>query len=309
MAIGSREKKIIQASKVAIAGNAFLSALKITVGVLSGSMAVVADGVDSASDILTSLITYYTAHIVAKPPDKRYPYGYAKADTIAAKVLAFIIFFAGAQLALSSINRLLYPVEEIMPDKMAIWVILVSIVGKYLLAFYLKKTGKSVNSAMLSANARNMLNDVVISFSVLFGLVLTFVFELPVIDKITALAVSVYIMIIAFRIFMQTNREMMDGIEDDEIYKKIISAVNHIEGASNPHRIRVRKLAHFYLIALDVEIDGALSLDEAHNIGIKVEEEIKRTVPNTYDILLHVEPRGNVEPDEVFGVSEEDVLP
>lgn len=308
MAIGSREKKIIRASKVAIAGNALLSALKITVGIISGSMAVVADGVDSASDILTSLITYYTAHIVAKPPDKRYPYGYAKADTIATKVLAFIIFFAGAQLALSSTDRLLNQVDEIMPDKMAIWVILISIVGKYLLAFYLKKTGKSVNSAMLIANARNMLNDVVISFSVLLGLVLTFVFELPIIDKISALAVSIYIMIIAFRIFMQTNREMMDGIENDEIYKKIILAVNKIDGASNPHRIRVRKLAHYYLIALDVEVDGALSLDKAHGIGKCVEEEIKQTIPNIYDILLHVEPKGNVEPDEVFGVSEEDIL-
>jgi cation diffusion facilitator family transporter len=309
MAIGSREKKIIQASKVAIVGNALLSVLKITVGIFSGSMAVVADGVDSASDILTSLITYYTAHIVAKPPDKRYPYGYAKADTIAAKVLAFIIFFAGAQLALSSIDRLLYPAKEVMPDTIAIWVILVSIVGKYLLAFYLRKTGKTVDSTMLIVNARNMLNDVVISFSVLLGLVLTFIFEMPVIDKITALIVSIYIIVVAFRIFMQTNREMMDGIDDDEIYKKIIDAVNLVDGASNPHRIRVRKLAHYYLIALDVEVDGALSLNDAHKIGIVIEEEIKKNIPNIYDILLHVEPKGNIEPNEVFGVSEEDVLP
>lgn len=307
MQIGSREKKIIQASKVAIAGNAILSVLKITVGILSNSMAVVADGVDSASDIITSLITYYTAHIIARPPDKRYPYGYAKADTIAAKALAFIIFFAGAQLALSSFDRLLYPVEEVMPSKMAIWVILLSIIGKYFLAFYLRKTGKSVDSAMLKANARNMLNDVVISFSVLAGLVLTFIFEMPVIDKLTALAVSIYLMIIAFRIFMQTNREMMDGIDDEAIYKKVIDAVNLVDGASNPHRIRIRKLSHYYLIALDIEVDGKLILEKAHDIGVEVEQEIKRNIPNVYDILLHVEPKGNIEPDEVFGVSEENV--
>lgn len=307
MAIGSREKKIINASKISIAGNAVLSVLKISVGLFSGSMAVVADGVDSASDILTSLITYYTAHIVAKPPDKKYPYGYAKADTIATKALAFIIFFAGAQLAFSSISRLLFPVEEVMPQKIAVIVIILSIIVKYMLAFYLKKTGKEVDSAMLSANARNMFNDVVISFSVLVGLILTFIFEMPIIDKITALVVSVYIMVIAFRIFMETNREMMDGIEDEAIYKDIIDAVKSVDGASNPHRIRVRKLAHYYLIALDIEVDGKLLVDDAHTIGMEVEKSLKMIIPNIYDILIHVEPKGNVEPDEVFGVSEDNI--
>lgn len=307
MSIGSRERKIINASKVSIVGNAILSALKITVGLFAGSLAVVADGIDSASDIITSLITLFTAHIVARPPDKKYPYGYAKADTIATKVLAFIIFFAGAQLALSSSGRLLYPVQEIMPNPIAIWVVVLSMVVKYLLAIYLKKTGKLVDSAMLIANSRNMLNDVIISVSVLVGLVLTFVFELPVIDKITALLVSIYIMIVAFRIFMQTNREMMDGIDDEGIYKQIIDSVNSIEGASNPHRIRVRKLAHYYLIALDVEVDGNLLVNEAHQVGMNVEQELKKNIPNIYDILVHFEPKGNIEPEEVFGISEKNL--
>jgi len=307
MSIGLRERKIINASKISIVGNAVLSALKISVGLFAGSMAVVADGIDSASDILGSLITLFTAHIVGRPPDKKYPYGYAKADTIATKTLAFIIFFAGAQLALSSSNRLLFPVEGVMPDPIAIWVVVLSMVVKYFLAIYLKKTGKSVDSAMLIANSQNMLNDVVISVSVLIGLVLTFIFEMPVIDKITALVVSIYIMVVAFRIFMQTNREMMDGIEDEGIYKQIIDSVKSVKGASNPHRIRVRKLAHYYIIALDIEVDGKLLVDEAHDLGIQVEQAMKNNIPNIYDILVHFEPKGNIEPDEVFGISEKDL--
>ena len=307
MSLGEREQEIIRVSRVAIAGNALLSALKITAGLLAGSLAVVADGVDSASDILTSLITLFTAHIVGRPPDKKYPYGYAKADTVATKALAFIIFFAGAQLALNSADRLIFPREEVMPQQLAVWAVVLSIVVKYLLAFYLRKTGKKVNSAMLIANARNMFNDVVISFSVLTGLILTFIFHMPMIDKLAALAVSVYIMIVAFRIFMQTNREMMDGIDDEGIYAKIIESVNAVKGASNPHRIRVRKLAHYYLIALDIEVDGKLILEDAHEIGMAVEESLKESIPNIYDILVHVEPRGNVEPDEVYGVSEDNI--
>ena len=101
----ARHKQIIRASWVSIAGNALLSVLKITVGMIAGSMAVVADGVDSASDILTSIITLITAHIMSRPPDIRYPYGYERADTIASKALSFVIFFAGAQLAISTISR------------------------------------------------------------------------------------------------------------------------------------------------------------------------------------------------------------
>ncbi len=307
MAIGKREKKIIRASQVSIAGNATLSLLKIVVGLIAGSLAVVADGVDSASDIITSLITLYTAYIIGRPPDPKFPYGYNKADTIATKVLAFIIFFAGAQLAIISFRKLLYPVDEIMPSMFAIYIIIVSVFGKLMLSVYLRKVGKSVDSAMLIANARNMQNDVVISISVLVGLVFTFIFNLPVIDTITALLVSIYIMVVAFRIFMQTNLEMMDGVEDSEIYKKIIHVVNHVDGASNPHRIRVRKMAHLYLIALDIEIDGQLPLTDAHQIAIKVEESLKAEIPNVYDVLIHTEPTGNIEPNEVFGVSEKDL--
>ncbi len=307
MAIGPRERKIINASLIAIIGNAILSILKITVGLISGSLAVVADGIDSASDIITSFITYYTAHIIARPPDKKYPYGYARADTLATKILAFIIFFAGAQLAISSVNRLIDPVEARIPDVIAVYVVILSMVVKYALAYYLRKTGKSVNSAMLIANGTNMLNDVVISFSVLLGLVLTFIFKLPVIDKITALVVSIYIMYVAFRIFVQTTREMLDGVEDEAIYRKIIDSANSVDGAFNPHRIRVRKLSHFIIIAMDIEVDGKQPLDDAHKIAVHVEEKIKLAIPNVYDILVHVEPRGNLEPDEAFGVSEKNI--
>ena len=307
MAIGVRERKIIKASWIAVIGNAVLSVLKIIVGIMAGSLAVVADGIDSASDVLTSLITLFTAHIIGRPPDLKYPYGYNKADTIATKLLAFIIFFAGAQLAISTSHRLIYPTVSEIPDTIAIYVILLSIIGKYALAFYLKKTGKSIDSQMLIANARNMQNDVVISISVLIGLVFTFIFKLPIIDLITAFLVSIYIMFVAFRIFMQSNKDLMDGIDDPNIYQKIITAVKSIDGVTNPHRIRVRKMAHQYIVALDVEIDGSMSLLEAHELSSRVEIEIKKVLPNTYDVLVHPEPIGNIEPDEVYGVSEDEL--
>ena len=128
---------------------------------------------------------------------------------------------------------------------------------------------------------------------------------MPIIDVITALMVSVYIMFVAFRIFMQTNRDLMDGVDDEEIYKKIINQVKSVKGATNPHRIRVRKMAHLYIIALDIEVDGMIPLKEAHDLSVLVEKNIKQNIKNVYDVLVHVEPFGNKETDEVYGVSED----
>jgi cation diffusion facilitator family transporter len=306
MAIDKRGKIILKASWIAIVGNAILSVLKIVIGIVSGSIALVADGIDSASDIVTSLITLITAHIISRPPDPNYAYGYGKADTVATKALSFIIFFAGAQLALSTIDKLLNPIERELPGTIAIYIVIISIAGKFALAWYLQKTGKKIDSSMLIANARNMQNDVIISISVLVGLVLTFYFNLPIIDVATALFVSFYIMFIAFKIFMETNRDLMDGINDTGIYKKIIKLTNSVDGASNPHRIRVRKMANLFIIALDLEIEGNLSLTEAHEISNRVEQLIKEKIPNVYDILIHIDPKG-IKEEEPYGVSEKNL--
>jgi cation diffusion facilitator family transporter len=303
----NRERIIIKASRIAIWGNAVLAVAKIAIGLIAGSMAVVADGIDSGSDILTSVITLITAHIVANPPDPKYPYGYKKADTVATKLLAFIIFFAGAQLAISTAGSLIHPEEREIPGLISVYVIVVSIIIKQLLASYLKKTGKQVESAMLIANSKNMQSDVIISGSVLTGLAATFIFKLPVLDIITAFLVSLWIMFVAFKIFMETNRELMDGIEDTEIYRTIIDTVKKVEGAKNPHRIRVRKIANLCEVTLDVEVDGNLTLNEAHEITSSIESELKRKIPRIYDVMIHTEPIGNVEPDEVYGVSEKEI--
>ncbi|MDG1135671.1 MAG: cation diffusion facilitator family transporter [Bacteroidales bacterium] len=305
MANLSRKEKIIKASWIAIIANSMLSILKITVGIVSGSFAVIADGIDSAGDILTSLITLFTAHIINKPPDIKYPYGYNKADTIATKLLAFIIFFAGAQLAISSFDRLFSPHPNIIPNTIAIYVIVVSIIGKYGLSIYLLKTGKKIDSQMLLANGKNMFNDVIISFSVLTGLAFTFIFKMPILDLITACIVSFYIMFVAFRIFLQSNRDLMDGVDNEDIYRKIIAAAKSVDGVYRPHRIRARKMAHLYIIALDVEIDGIKSLDNAHKLCHEVENKIKIALPNTYDVLVHPEPIGTHDPKEAYGISEE----
>ncbi|OFX88232.1 MAG: cation transporter [Bacteroidetes bacterium GWF2_33_16] len=299
-----RNKKIRTASWVGIIGNTILAVAKIVIGFISGSLAVIGDGIDTATDILTYFITLIAAKIMNKPPNYRYPYGYSRAEAVATKALSFVIFFAGAQLFFTTVIRLIKNESHEIPTMLAIYVTVFSIFSKSAIAFYQFRVGKLIQSNMIIANAKNMRNDILISSSVLTGLIFTHVFKLPVLDLITALAVSIWIMKVAFGIFMETSRELMDGIDDESIYYKIFDAVEEVDGATNPHKVRIRRHSNMFTIALDVEVDGSKTIFEGHLIAKKVENNIKDRIENIYDVMVHTEPTGNIE-KEKFGLSRE----
>ena len=303
----TREQKIIRASWWAITGNAFLAFLKLLAGFISGSYAVIADGIDSLSDIVSSVVVLIAARVIAKPPNVKFPYGYKKADTVATKVLSFMIFFAGAQLAYSTIRILISGSTMETPGRLAIWVTLISILGKFFLTVLLFRTGRKVESTMLTANARNMRNDILLSLSVLASLLFTLILEEPLIDRVIAIAISIFIMYSGFRIFMKSNIDLMDGIDNMEVYDKLFESVHSVEGAHNPHRVRARKIGHYYMINLDIEVDPDLPVREAHDIAKNVENSIKSNLRNIYDVMVHVEPLGNLEEDEKYGITETEI--
>mgnify|MGYP006302136521 FL=1 len=124
------------------------------------------------------------------------------------------------------------------------------------------------------------------------------------VDLITALAVSLWIMKDAFKIFMESSVELMDGVQDSTVYFKIFDAVEQVEGAHHPHRVRLRTHADQYVIALDIEVDPELKISEAHKIARQVEQNIRQQVGNIFDVMVHTEPLGNEEKEQ-FGLSRE----
>jgi len=301
----TREQKIIRASWWAILGNGLLAFLKLAAGFISGSYVVIADGIDSVSDIASSLVVLLAARIISKPPNVKFPYGYKKADTVATKVLSFVIFFAGAQLAYSTVRILINATGIALPGMLAIWVTVISMLGKAFLSFLLFRTGRKVESSMLIANARNMRNDILLSLSALISLLFTLVLKEPLIDRIIALLISVFIMYEGFRIFMKSNVDLMDGIDNTDVYSRLFESIRSVEGAHHPHRVRARKIGHYYMVNLDIEVDPDLSVKKAHEIARNVEISIRSNIRNIYDVMVHVEPLGNAEEEE-YGISEKE---
>ena len=298
----SREKILIRTSWISTIGNAVLSVSKIIVGLLAGSLAVLGDGIDSATDVIISVVMIFTARIMSRPPSKKYVFGYEKAESIATKILSLVIFYAGMQMLLSSVESIFSDEAKEIPSAIAIYVTVFSIAGKLLLALYQYKQGKKINSSMLMANAINMRNDVIISSGVLLGLIFTFIFKLPILDSITGLIISLFIIKSSVGIFMDSNVELMDGVKDVNIYNKIFEAVEKVPGAGNPHRVRSRMIGTLYNITLDIEVDPQMTLMQAHEIADAVEKSIENSIDNVYDILVHVEPAGKCQTDEKFGI-------
>lgn len=301
----SRERILIRTSWISTIGNAILSVSKIIVGLCAGSLAVLGDGIDSATDVVISVVMIFTARIMNRPPSKQYVFGYEKAESIATKILSLVIFYAGMQMLISSVVSIFSNETKELPSSVAIYVTVFSIIGKLLLALYQYKQGKKISSSMLTANAVNMRNDVIISCGVLLGLIFTFIFKLPVLDSITGLIISLFIIKSSIGIFIDSNVELMDGVKDVHVYNEIFEAVEKVPGAGNPHRVRSRMIGNLYMITLDIEVDPQMTITQAHKIADSVEKSIKASIDNVYDILVHVEPAGECQTDEKFGVDKE----
>ena len=306
MTINNKTKYIRIAAITAIAGNAALAILKIAIGTIAGSAALVGDGIDSSADVLVGIITLVIVNIISKPADAEHPWGHGRAETVSTILLSFIIFFAGAQLIVSSMSTLISGEQQFAPSTLAVIVTLISIAGKILLAWSQYWLGKRADSAVVKANAKNMASDVLISLGVLAGLVISALTGSAYADTIISVLIGAWIIKTSIGIFREANLELMDGNNDMEPYRVIARAVNSVEGASNPHRARMRHIAGLWDIDFDIDVDPERTVLEAHGIASQVEDEIKRNLENVYDIMIHIEPCGD-NAVEVFGLSESEM--
>lgn len=300
-----RTTTIRKAGWIALFGNAILAVAKIVAGTLSNSLSVVSDGIDSSTDVLIAAMTLVAASISAKPGDREHPYGHGRIETVASAVISFIVFFAGGQVLITAVKDLLAGNSGSMPSTLAVVITGLSVLGKLALAWSQFHYGKISGSAMLVANGKNMRGDVVTSLAVLFGLGLAYLTGFTAFDKIFAILVSLWILKNAVDIFLEANLELMDGMNDHGHYSDVFHAVSHIQLAANPHRVRIRHLGATLVVDLDIEVDPDTSVRAAHKVAIQVENSIKEHIPEVYDVIVHIEPRGNIE-HEKFGLTSSD---
>ncbi len=280
-----------RAARLLLATVLGLFAFKVIVGVVTSSISIWAQAVDSSLDIFAVVITFLTVGYSAKPADREHPFGHGKAEAIAAGVQAVLLLGASAAIAYAAIQRIInHTTVEYAPAGVA--VMLVSMITSIILSRHLFKVARATGSTALEANANNIRSDVYSTGGVLIGLAIVSIWEnLTIIDPILALIVVLLILRATYRVGWMAFHELVDVKLPEDEEKKIRQAITEHFGGEvvSFHRLRTRKAGSQRYIDLHLVMPKQVSIEEAHVMCDHLEKDMRTRLHRT-DVTIHVEP-------------------
>lgn len=290
----ARFKKAEFAAWVGIIGNLLLAVLKIVVGTIGNSRALVADAVHSASDVVGSLAVLIGLRAAKLPPDDDHPYGHGKAESIAAIIVAVILFIVGVQIGYGSFKALFEPV--ITPSVLAVYAAIFSIVTKEAMFQYKYRLGKKLNSVALITNAWEHRSDVFSSFAALVGIggaVLGGYLAIPwmvYLDPVAGIIVSFLIMIIAWRLGNESIHNTLDHVLHEEDALELKKTAEEVEGVIKVDTLYAREHGHYVIVDIKIAVDPHITVEEGHTIGKEVKEKLIKEHDHVQNVLIHINP-------------------
>lgn len=278
------------AAKLSIIIVIVLIGLKVAVGVITGSLSVLAQAVDSFLDLFAISVTFLAIRIAAKPADEEHPFGHGKAENVAAIIQAILIFIAGGSIIYSAVRRIQTDAVLEMTEA-GIVVMAVSIIASIFLSRYLLRVAKKEDSMALEANAHNIAADVYSAAAVFVGLIAVRLTGLGIIDSILAGLVAIFILKVAFDVLRHSFGGLVDTklpVDEEQSIREAIT--EHFGGeVVNFHKLRTRKAGRQRYIDLHLVMPKHVSIEEAHNMCNHLEIDIKVRLVHT-DVTIHVEP-------------------
>ncbi len=277
------------AAKLSLVVVTGLVVLKVVVGVITGSISVLAQAIDSSLDLFAIAITLSAIIIANRPADEEHPFGHGKVENIAAIVQAILIFTAGGLIVYSAVHRIIMG-TTIELTEAGIGVMLVSIIASIFLSRHLLKVSQTTDSIALQANAHNIAADVYSAAAVLAGLIAVRFTGLSIIDPIVALLVALLILKVAYDVLRKSFGGLMDvklpEAEEGEIMSCIMEHGGQLVGF---HELRTRKAGSWHYIDLHLVMPKNASVEEAHRMCDHLEQDIENRLPHS-SVTIHVEP-------------------
>ena len=277
------------AAGLSVASNSLLILLKTVAGILTGSIAILAEAIHSLLDLAAAIIALLSVRVSDKPADKTHPFGHGKIENLSGVVEGGLIFVAAGIIIYEAIQRLTTGARVELLE-IGIVVMAVSIGINVIVSRHLLKVSRSTDSIALEADARHLTTDVLTSLGVLLGLVLVRVTGLNFLDPIVALIVAVLIIKAAFEVTRKSYLGLMDtklpSAEEEEI---ISSIMKHTGEIVSVHQLRTRKSGSQRHIDLHLVMPKYTSVEEAHRMCDHLERHIKDKLSNA-NITIHVEP-------------------
>lgn len=289
----SSNAEIMGVTYLGIVVNVFLSIFKVVVGITSGSIALIADGIHSVSDMATDVAVLLGAHFGAKEADPEHPFGHGRLETFAAGVVAIVLIsLGGAMIYRASVDIVRMNLGTMQPavlTSMAFVVVVLSIVLKEALYQITRKVAVRSHSSALYANAWHHRSDAASSVAVLVGFIaMKFGYDHG--DQIAAIAVGLMIIFVGVKVVGGCLHEFAERAVDDETVKQIEKVISSETRIRNWHKLRTRSAGREIFLDLHILVDPELNVTEAHQISESLEQSMHAEIPRPVNIMIHIEP-------------------
>ncbi|MEE2772540.1 MAG: cation diffusion facilitator family transporter [Bacteroidota bacterium] len=283
-------KEAIKASYLSIAGNACLAIAKFLTGFFGNSYALIADAIESTTDVFSSILVLLGLRYAAKPADDNHPYGHGRAEPLFTFMVVGFLIVSATIIAYESIENIRTPHET--PKAYTLLVLAVIIIIKEIFYRIVKRKGRETNSSVLEADAWHHRSDAITSLMAFIGISIALVMGdgYEVADDWAALFASGFILYNAYLILRPALGEIMDEHMHEELEADIRSiAITH-PGVVETEKCYIRKTGMTYHVDLHIAVDALITVKEGHDIAHRVKDDILQELPEVADVLIHVEP-------------------
>lgn len=278
-------------SLISIIINVILCVFKISAGIIGNSKAMIADGVHTLSDVLATFVVYLGLRVSSKEADDNHPYGHEKYEPVFTKVVSIILIITGLLIGYESIMSLIRG-NIVKPGKIALIAAFISIVVKEVMYWYTIKVAKDIKSIAMEADAWHHRSDAFSSIGTFAG-ILGARLGFTALDPIAGIIVSILILKVGVEFYLKAVRQLVDEAADEETIKKIKKLTCSLEGVKGIKTLKTRIFGNKLYVDIDIFVDGALTVEEGHDIAENVHDVIERGIEEVKHCMVHVEPMEN----------------
>ena len=282
-----RERSGKVAGIVGIATNLLLFVIKLVAGLVSGSVAVMADAVNNLTDSGSSIVMLVGFKLAGKPADEEHPFGRARIEYLAGVIVSFIVLFLGLELGMTSVEKIITP-EDADFSLFALGILAVSVLMKLWQCFFYRSVGRTIHSDTVYATSRDSLNDVISTSVVLVGALITRVTSVNL-DGILGLCVAAFIVVSGVKLIMETANPLLGMAPDAGLVKTIYDKILSYEGIFGIHDLTVHNYGEGKCFAsVHCEVPAERDILESHDVIDNIERDFQRDLG--IHLVIHLDP-------------------
>ena len=282
-----QNKRMIFVSKFAIVVNIVLALLKIISGNIFRSVSLISDGLNSLSDLITNILVIIGLKVGENPEDEEHPFGHGKIESVFSVIIGTFIMITAFDIIKENIMELFQMKGEVISSPMPVIITVIVIVIKIFQLLFMKNKTKDYRGALINSLLEDYKADIVISISVLMGILLSRIN--PVFDVFVGVSVAIYIMYSGYNLIKDNALILLDS-QDEELLESVRKDLSEFDEIENAHDFRMTTSGKNIYLFIDVRMNKSITIDEAHEITNKISKFIKHKYKNIKRVLIHAEP-------------------